>query len=952
EQKIFAERGLATPFPDRVRRARRGVLAAQVAVAVLALVLAAGTGWSYYRVRQMRAGYAALLTRGAELLEQRQQMRQGERTIGDRDRLSQSRQFLEQAQALDGRRLATIFMPAAWVDPLDAGVSQRLTRVLEGVVLADLRDGLTHRAQEWLAGAVPPADASSGGPSVKDNPHYQALERFAADYQGMVENLRRYDALSRGAATDLTATSDLLAYLGAGPLASPAAPAPVVRAVRAARTARIDCRIFEGTDPAGASLVGQRASALLDVFGTRSFGDENPVLLASTAFTGDWTAIVDGARDQDALLDLIGHTADLSTAVTTWAPIGSRSKAIALPVFDTPPFRPIAADARLCPAVRPDLTPAITRITGQRDVLSDRLVALDVEPFGPLVVAGEQGLALGDGVAGLKAEFDTLQREPFWSPPSGETDGVLPANPVWRADVIDDVVKVVDAYDLYRGRAFGQMTIDDRRELLVPVLSQVSRLVAARLVVTATGGPGPAADPAVRVDEIGALGAQLAKVTRLVPLLTAAPPAGGDVLQALDAQASRALQDLDRIAATRYPAVFGRQPADVYVAWADLQKTAPGPDGIKQWGAAVDATRTGIQQLARAAQPLVQYMTVRQPSDLARRWSSVVADVTGYETKQPGNGLVGLDAILRDGVPTLSPEKNCAPPAVATGTTPFTQAQKQIVDEGVRRCRADIEARYAAIAASFNQLLAGKVPFSRDLTGAPEATLDEVGQFLATYERQQGGLLRPAFEARACAADALPFVRSIDAAATVLAGIRAATPPALALDVLPEFRVASARDIGGDQIAQWQFDAGEQRVVDGAAAKPVPWAAGDPVALTIRFARDSPSRPDSVVPNAQMTDRTVQFAFGGQWAVFQLVRAGRSSTGDLARVADLAPTMLGIQVPVVRDPETPPLAGPEPASPFRLFLRLRLFAPGKTDALPVDVFPTQAPVRLSCPVTE
>ncbi len=955
EHKIFPERGLATPLPPAARAGRRRVLIAQVALAVMAVVLVAGTVWSYVRVQRMRAAYVDVLTLGSQLLEQRQELRRNERRLSDGERLAQSRRFLERLQTLDDRRLGSVFMPASYVQSLDARVSRLVSTVFANVVLGDFRDSLASKSTAWLAAAEAAAadPETPPNPVLKDDLRYQALERFAADYQGIVDNVRRYEQLARGqGSVDLASSSDLLAYLGGGgPLASTTLSPVIGRAVANVRADPLDCRLFAASD-GGDSLVGRRAAALMDAFGTRSFGDDNPVVAASLAFEDDWNAVQQGAHDQESLLDLMDQTSALSVAVTAWAPIGTRSNALALPVFEAPPFRALSDD-RLCAGLRPDLSPPIARIIALRDELSDRLLARAVEPFGALVRADAKGLALEDGVASLKIDFDNLQREAFWAPPPPEWSGVLAGNPAWRTDVFDDVVKVADAYDLYRLRAFNTLAVPERQELLAPVLSQVSRLVSTRLVLTATNGAGPSADAAGRLEQITALGVQLGKAARLVPLLVEEPRYGADVLRALDLQAARALQDLDRIASTRYPAVFAGQPGDVFITRAELLTGVPAADAAKRWAVLIDDQRAGIQDLARVAQPLVQYSVQRQPTELARRWAAVAADVASLEAKRADSGFAALEATLRDRVPALVPETNCSPSAA--GAPPvrpvgfFASVQQQIVDEGVRRCWTLVENRYAAIAASFNQLLAGKAPFSRALSGAADATPEQVAEFLGVFDREGGRALRQVAESRVCSADVVGFLRQTDTAAAMLATMRALTPPVLALDVLPEFRIAPERGVGADQIAQWQMTVGALTVQEGAAAKPLPWVSGDPVAVTVRFARDSPSRPMSAVPAARVQERSVYFEFSGRWALLQLLRAGRSASLDLLRVADAAPTVLGFQIPVERDPATPPLAGPEPVSPFSAFMRIRVYQPGKQEPLPVDEFPVSAPARLSCP---
>jgi len=955
EWKIFPERGVARPLPGRVRTTRRALLAARLAVALLALVLAGGTAYAYVKARQVRNAYAALFTSGGDLLDERRQLRRDERTLRGPERLAQSRHFLEQLQRVGGERVGSLFMPASLVRSLDTRLSALVTDVFEEVVLGDVRDALRDRAVRWLGAGAAAADPSVvAGPRLEDNVFYQRLEQFAADYESIATGVRRYEQLAAGdGPPDLSGASELLGVLTGSPLESPSVPPTIGRAVQAARGEPVGCDIFDG-QPGTDGPVGVRASQLLDAFGEASFGDDNPLLVAATDFSTDWSAVREGLEEPGLVLDLMDDTTHLSSAAAAWGSIGARSQTLTLPVLARPPFTRMPESDRICTGLRPDLSAAISRVAALRDRLSARLLELEVEPFGPVVLTAGNGLVLNEAIGHLKTDFDGLKGESFWAPPPMESSGMLPSNPVWRPELFDEVVKVADAYDAYRGRAFGHLAVSDRQRLLNAVRVEVARIVSARLVLTAAAGGPPSTDPQQRVEEVTSLGVQLGRAGRLVPLLAHDWVYGQDVLRALDQQALRALQDVDRLASSRYPAVFAQQYGAVFARWSDVQRAAALPEALKQWSGAVDEQREGTQQLAQLARPLVQFLAPRQPAALVRRWSAVVTDVAYYDQKRPENDLGALHAVLRDTVPSIAPEDGCRAAGVvgapASGAGFFAGVRKEIVDEGVRRCRALVEERYRTIAAGFNRLLAGRAPFRHDAGDGPEATPAQLAEFLTIYEGHAGRTLRPALETRACSADVLSFVRGLDSIDALLGGMRTATPPVLTVDVLPEFRFISPRDVGADQIAQWQMQIGSHTFQDGVPGKPAPWKSGDPVALTLRFARDSPHRPIAAAEGGRVQERSVTYEFAGTWALLQLVRAGRGAdTG--APVENPGPTVLRFEIPVARDPATPPLTAAPASSPFSASMRLQLYAPGKPDVVAIGDLPTHAPVRLSCPGT-
>jgi type VI secretion system protein ImpL len=156
-------------------------------------------------------------------------------------------------------------------------------------------------------------------------------------------------------------------------------------------------------------------------------------------------------------------------------------------------------------------------------------------------------------------------------------------------------------------------------------------------------------------------------------------------------------------------------------------------------------------------------------------------------------------------------------------------------------------------------------------------------------------------------------------------------------------------------VAEWRLEVGSRSVGEPLAAPPtpLPWTYGDRVSLVIRFARDSPSVP---APGAGFApagttadDRTVRFDFNGNWAMFQLLLARTMPREvDAALVRDLPPTVLAFDIPVRPDPAKPPLAKPEAASPFELFMRLGVLQRGKTELLTVGALPTGAPATVAC----
>jgi type VI secretion system protein ImpL len=376
----------------------------------------------------------------------------------------------------------------------------------------------------------------------------------------------------------------------------------------------------------------------------------------------------------------------------------------------------------------------------------------------------------------------------------------------------------------------------------------------------------------------------------------------------------------------------------------------------------VDDQREAVRRLAGQAKPIVDFLSSRMSSDRVQRWAAIVGEVATFDQKRPGNALSALEAVMRDGIPAMVPERGCglAAGSATAGTGIFESVRKDLVDEGLRQC---VEVRYANIAAEFNRRLSSRFPFSRSVDATSEATREAVAQFLRLYDQQGGRFLASLLTARSCRADASAFVGHLDKAyalltstAPIAPGSPAPTSPEIALDVAPEFRVARGLDNGGSQISEWQLDIAHQNIREHTASKPGTWTSGDVVSVQVRFARDSPNRPVSNEPSATpagvrvtVRDRTVRWDFEGDWALFRLLRAGHLVAAGLAPSQELPPIVLGFQIPVERDTTHSALIGQAPESPFSVYMRIAVSPKDKALPLYVEDFPYEAPVGAVCP---
>jgi type VI secretion system protein ImpL len=120
----------------------------------------------------------------------------------------------------------------------------------------------------------------------------------------------------------------------------------------------------------------------------------------------------------------------------------------------------------------------------------------------------------------------------------------------------------------------------------------------------------------------------------------------------------------------------------------------------------------------------------------------------------------------------------------------------------------------------------------------------------------------------------------------------------------------------------------------------VPWEPGAPARLGLRWATESELRPSAAgLRGARVQDRTVTWAYGGEWSLLRLLRQNAAPPAELGGSAGRARQTLRFQVATLRGAPGDTLAGPA----ARVYVRLRLLHPDTREELAVPVFPTSAP---------
>jgi type VI secretion system protein ImpL len=152
------------------------------------------------------------------------------------------------------------------------------------------------------------------------------------------------------------------------------------------------------------------------------------------------------------------------------------------------------------------------------------------------------------------------------------------------------------------------------------------------------------------------------------------------------------------------------------------------------------------------------------------------------------------------------------------------------------------------------------------------------------------------------------------------------------------WRTDREEERGADQVIAWSLDAGNQQInYPGEGQQNLRWMVGQPVRLTLRWARNGYQRPanDPLQPNLVVRDLEAGWEYQGPWSLLRLMR----SLGSAQRQpnVDYTDFPLALQLPVTAQTQA------RTAQQTLMFVRLSLMSQGSKLPLSIPPLPTQAP---------
>jgi type VI secretion system protein ImpL len=964
KRKIFPERGLARPLEAAFAHRNTKVNVLRTLCVAAGLLLFTGAIYSWYRLSQASTEITRHLRQVHASLNQAKPERNAESAYS----------AIYAAQALSGRNFQSVFLPVSWVDSLGPQVKEIMVPAFNQLVYPGLQTELERATGDLLRGTC---DTSSENRAyIMPQPARgvnaaQSLSSFTDAFLELEDNILLYNKLApagRGNGRDMMTLASFLSPTFAPP--------------RSRNTSGLD-EIVRSS--AGSPLSGcpwnRPAAAKLEMLTTdvlRQSVHEDQLLGSLDTLIGKINLLQENKLntydDLNGLLQSLGQVQNSLAAPDlqwiAWSQDGFQlPKELSQPL-DRIFSRPAGKNVLLCDAAREKdscanlqaLKSAIEAM-GHEHFVKMRNLLLDAstDTTGPVVATTDAKLQLSKPAVELQTVLNNFLKLPFVAHEgtahiSGLKDG---EQLFWDNQRLQAALQDKQAYDQFFGSQLAN-TSENLQDTFDEVA--LSRLEANMV------------DSIASAEQFQALptGDKLLPATiNEARSFQAAAPSLEQVLQQFsELNFDDSYQNLLRtgtdhafLVLSRIDRAFDAQhlywpPDGKFEAWSSKSLPSSAAYAIhspEEMAGYLVSRRQDVEQYAAAAQPLVaflqQHIGNSKQKPLLAKWQSIVSDLKNYQSAPAGSGLGSLEDFLANGMDNMAPPECQAPPsAVASNLVYFVQVRHSLERALVSRCRLlsnqSAYRQYNDFAQFFNQRLAGKFPFSSAAAdpNAPEADPADVIDFFRQFDANAKAIRQGLQNASA----ATKFLDQVEALrplfASLLTGQSGATP---VFDFAPAFRVNRNHEINGNQIIEWNLQANGNTFRNFDPPSTGRWTYGEPVQVMLRWAKDSPQQPVPLSPaTANAKARTVIFEYHDPWSLLRMLAEHAAAPADLDRAMDYDPQTLVFTADQESSPKTvkgQPAKATDAGEIVKVFIRLRIYAPGKTEALRITAFPVQAP---------
>lgn len=334
----------------------------------------------------------------------------------------------------------------------------------------------------------------------------------------------------------------------------------------------------------------------------------------------------------------------------------------------------------------------------------------------------------------------------------------------------------------------------------------------------------------------------------------------------------------------------------------------------------LELQRTRINYLAREfAGPLVDFLEKinleGMPGNLPLlgKWEGIINELTEYDRKTPGNGLVALEDYIMNPLNEVTLETcrkyanmySILSPAEDYFLSILVHIQERLNERCVELSGAFSIENFNKLSEFFNANLAGKFPFVENAcNGSPDANPEDIRTFFEMLDAQAGitAALKEATNLGVGGKKALAFIEQMERVRHFFGGYLAPNSslraPAFSFDVA--FRVNRDKEANANAILDWELIAQDTKITMRSPSHVGYWEAGHPLQVVFRWALNSPVQPMIVdgLPNFDVQGDNAVFSYDGVWALLRLLKQHQAPISDLPCLNDNDPTTLRFDIPL------------------------------------------------------
>lgn len=357
-------------------------------------------------------------------------------------------------------------------------------------------------------------------------------------------------------------------------------------------------------------------------------------------------------------------------------------------------------------------------------------------------------------------------------------------------------------------------------------------------------------------------------------------------------------------------------------------------------------------QIAEQRMPALEWLIVQQDNlsalehDQVARFMALNDELLKYKNQNPASSAAQLEQLVsRDfiAMDTTSCAQILQTSSLPGGRGDLALRTVALQQGALQRClylqQNQAAAAWNDLANYFNQYLAGRFPFSQDVR-ASDADPARVQHLLELIDTRlplaQAGLTLSQTPDRLAAED---FLNRLKQAGTWLGPLFVRDKSGiLGVEMDVRWRTDRDEERGADQVIAWSLDAGNQQISYPGGGQPnLRWMVGQPVRLTLRWARNGYQRPanDPLQPNLVVRDLEAGWEYQGPWSLLRLMRSQVASQRQPN--VDYTDFPLALQLPVTAQTQA------RTAQQTLMFMRLSLMSQGSKLPLSIPPLPTRAP---------